>query len=186
MCFFLSIIILQLRWTIEPKLSQDYYCMHVLGYTKWEDWSFWQLPIVSNVFKPVKTRTEHREKHLRCTPTQQAYVCCVFLRARAPTHFLLGKEVHPIWGHVKFLVEHFKGTEAMTWGMEAITFVASVEYQACPNPFPFAASHVEGPTYMVERIRHRNRIIQINVHYPDRRTNRFFSSDIGYDVGCVY
>ena len=31
----------------------------------------------------------------------------------------------------KFLLEHLKGTKAMTWGMEAIAFGASLEYQAC-------------------------------------------------------
>ena len=37
---FLFIIVLQLQWPIEPKLSQVYYSMYVLEYTKWGYWSF--------------------------------------------------------------------------------------------------------------------------------------------------
>ena len=34
-----GVIFLQLWWPIEFKFSQVCYCMHMLGYTKWEYWS---------------------------------------------------------------------------------------------------------------------------------------------------
>ena len=50
LCFFFFIIISQLRRSIELKFLQVCYIMHMLRYTKWEDWSL-QWPIVSSVFK---------------------------------------------------------------------------------------------------------------------------------------
>ena len=35
-----------------------------------------------------------------------------------------------LWGNCKSVLDHFKGTKAMTRGIEAIAFVASVKYQA--------------------------------------------------------
>ena len=42
-------------------------------------------------------------------------VCYVFERARAPRHFLLVLK-GTLWGNCKFLLDHFKGTKAMTRG----------------------------------------------------------------------
>ena len=39
-------------------------------------------------------------------------VSFIFERARAPMHFLLGT----LWGNLKFLLKHFKGTKAITRG----------------------------------------------------------------------
>ena len=48
---FTFIIISQLWPPIELKFSQVYYFMHMLRYTRWEDWSLTIiLPIVSSVF----------------------------------------------------------------------------------------------------------------------------------------
>ena len=43
---FSFIILLQLWWLIESKLSQ-FFCLHMLGYTKWEYWSL----TITNAFK---------------------------------------------------------------------------------------------------------------------------------------
>ena len=57
-------------------------------------------------------------------------VCLVFERARTPRHFLLCKGVS-YEEIVTSTVEHLKAPRQWPQGLEAITFVASMMYQAC-------------------------------------------------------
>ena len=67
----------------------------------------------------------------------------VFERARIAYQGNFSLVKGTLWGNCKFLLEHFKGTKAMTnGGMEAIALIASVTYQASGNKH---GERVHGP-----------------------------------------